>query len=86
MSLFKVLSDARPESVTSLTFQYRMNEDIMALSNRLIYEGRLKCGSEEVAKQGLVIHREQKKDNVAGSMGCGHADENCWIGDLLRDE
>lgn len=54
-SLFKILSDAHPSSVIELTHQYRMCSDIMSLSNELIYDGRLKCGSEEVANKMLKI-------------------------------
>ncbi|KZV80237.1 Dna2-domain-containing protein [Exidia glandulosa HHB12029] len=52
-SLFKRLCEAHPESVADLALQYRMNSDIMSLSNELVYGGRLKCGSEEVAARGL---------------------------------
>ena len=48
VSLFKLLSDTHPQSVVSLEHQYRMAEDIMTLSNTLIYNGRLKCGTEEL--------------------------------------
>ena len=34
--------------------QYRMNEKIQALANNLTYEGRLECGSEEVAKRTII--------------------------------
>lgn len=54
-SLFKILSDNHPSSVIELTYQYRMCSEIMSLSNELIYDGRLKCGSEEVANQRLTI-------------------------------
>lgn len=54
-SVFKLLSDAHPQSVIELTHQYRMCSDIMSLSNELIYNGRLKCGSEKVANQKLII-------------------------------
>lgn len=54
-SLFKILSERHPESVVDLTHQYRMCSDIMLLSNTLIYEGRLKCGSEMVANLSLKI-------------------------------
>lgn len=54
-SLFKILSEAHPSSVIELTHQYRMCSDIMSLSNELIYDGRLKCGSEEVATKMLNI-------------------------------
>ncbi|KAL9081285.1 MAG: hypothetical protein Q9157_000140 [Trypethelium eluteriae] len=55
VSLFKLLSDRRPESVVSLEHQYRMCEDIMLLSNTLIYNGRLKCGNDAVARRSLSI-------------------------------
>lgn len=55
VSLFKLLSDSHPQSVVNLEHQYRMCEDIMSLSNELIYSGRLKCGTPEVAKSSLII-------------------------------
>lgn len=54
-SLFKRLCEAHPQAVASLTHQYRMNSEIMCLSNNLVYEGQLKCGSEEVANRRLEI-------------------------------
>lgn len=48
VSLFKRLADAHPASVVPLTRQYRMNGDIMSIPNLLIYDGRLKCGSQAV--------------------------------------
>ncbi|KAF9898239.1 Tripartite DNA replication factor, partial [Lobosporangium transversale] len=54
-SLFKMLSDRYPEAVTSLTQQYRMNKDVMLLSNTLVYENQLKCATEEVANKVLDI-------------------------------
>lgn len=78
ISLFRFLSNKRPESVTSLTFQYRMNEDIMALSNKLIYEGRLRCGNESVAKKGLKVDMEGVKCKE-------HAATGCWVRDLLDE-
>ena len=35
-----------------------MNQDIMAIPNKLIYSGRLKCGSEEVRNQKLILPRK----------------------------
>lgn len=55
VSLFKLLSDSHPSSVVNLEHQYRMCEDIMTLSNTLIYSGRLKCGTPEVAARSLEI-------------------------------
>jgi DNA replication ATP-dependent helicase Dna2 len=50
-----------------------MNEDIMSLSNKLIYSGRLKCGSEKVRDQELVLPREKRGGK------CG-----CWLDRLLE--
>lgn len=55
VSLFKLLSDAHPESVVNLEHQYRMAEDIQLLSSRLVYSGRLKCGTAAVASRTLHI-------------------------------
>lgn len=54
-SLFQILSDKHPTSVVELTHQYRMCSDIMSLSNELIYNGRLRCGSEVIANQMLKM-------------------------------
>ncbi|ETS78291.1 hypothetical protein PFICI_10353 [Pestalotiopsis fici W106-1] len=55
ISLFKLLSDTHPDSVVNLEHQYRMCEDVMTLSNMLIYNGRLKCGTEELRHRKLDI-------------------------------
>ncbi|KAL2266131.1 hypothetical protein VTJ83DRAFT_5483 [Remersonia thermophila] len=55
VSLFKLLSDTHPQSVVNLEHQYRMAEDIMTLSNVLIYNGRLKCGTEALRTAQLDI-------------------------------
>lgn len=54
-SLFKMLSDNHPSSVVNLEHQYRMCEEIMTLSNTLIYDGRLKCGTAAVANRSIII-------------------------------
>ena len=53
VSLFRQLSEQHPEAVATLGRQYRMCEDIMSLSNALIYNGQLRCGSEAVARRTL---------------------------------
>lgn len=96
ISLFKHLSDMHPTSVVYLEHQYRMCEDVMALSNNLIYNGRLKCGSQEVAESritipdmdGLKIHhfsastlaRSQK------TICAGPIRGQCWIRELLEPD
>ena len=52
-SLFRQLSENHPEAVATLGKQYRMCEDIMSLSNTLIYNGQLRCGNDEVAERSL---------------------------------
>jgi DNA replication ATP-dependent helicase Dna2 len=93
VSLFKLLSDAQPDSVVNLEHQYRMCEDIMLLSNTLIYSGRLKCGTPQVAARSLEIpniqalkqfhtddvHFSQPKQDIC--LGAGHG--RCWLNDLL---
>ncbi|GAB1216875.1 hypothetical protein ATERTT37_006094 [Aspergillus terreus] len=92
VSLFKLLSDSHPESVVNLEHQYRMCEEIMLLSNILIYSGKLKCGTLEVAERslrlpnlpGLRQHHADKFEEIPGQrelcLGLGH---RCWLQDLL---
>ncbi|KAJ3294016.1 Tripartite DNA replication factor [Borealophlyctis nickersoniae] len=89
LSLFKLLSETHPEAVASLEHQYRMNTDIMELSNALIYNYRLRCGTEEIANS--VLHIPQ----LAKGLGRLHSSQTglvsypncngvgCWIRDLL---
>ncbi|KAM7423902.1 hypothetical protein PAMA_000323 [Pampus argenteus] len=53
-SLFKRL-ELHSEAVVQLNVQYRMNRQIMSLSNCLMYEGRLECGSERTASALLTL-------------------------------
>jgi DNA replication ATP-dependent helicase Dna2 len=55
VSLFKRLAEAHPEAVVCLNSQYRMNEEVMFLSNQLIYDNRLVCGSAQVAKGRIFL-------------------------------
>ena len=95
ISLFKMLSDNQPSSVVNLEHQYRMCEDIMTLSNTLIYNGRLKCGTPAVAKRSITIpnieallqHHHNassvlstpKSRRICNSPARGA----CWLRDLL---
>ncbi|BGP10813.1 DNA replication ATP-dependent helicase/nuclease DNA2 [Rhodotorula toruloides] len=58
VSLFKRLSEAHPDAVVNLTHQYRMNGDIMSLSNELVYSGRLKVGDERVGGRKLEVRKD----------------------------
>lgn len=55
----------------------------MKLSNTLIYNNRLRCGSEEVANQKLVLPNDSFVRNLHPLKPC-HAD-GCWI-EKLMDE
>lgn len=56
VSLFKRLSEAHPQAVVYLEYQYRMNQDIMLLSNSLVYNHRLRCATAEVAEVTKYCH------------------------------
>lgn len=72
-SLFQLLNDVYPQSVVELSTQYRMNEEIMTISNHLIYDGRLRCGNDEVAQRRLSI---STIDDI----------EDVWIKKVLNPE
>lgn len=82
VSLFKRLNDAHPEAVANLEHQYRMCKDIMTVSNRLVYDGRLKCGTEEIANQSLQIPHKGVVSAWKKSM-CNTS--NDWLAWVLKE-
>ncbi|UNI18255.1 DNA helicase [Purpureocillium takamizusanense] len=101
VSLFKLLSDAHPQSVVNLEHQYRMCEDIMTLSNTLIYEGRLRCGYDALRRRKLEVprigalshvHYDAASASLPGtprSFCTGPAAAvatRCWLHDLVDGE
>lgn len=95
ISLFKHLSDSHPSAVVNLEHQYRMCAEVMALSNSLIYNGRLKCGTPEVAQRSIHIPnmaalaqlhhnpstiRFSQPTNVC----LGPTSDKCWIRTMLN--
>lgn len=82
VSLFRTLSETHPQAVVDLNEQYRMNEDIMLLSNKLIYGDRLRCGSEEVARRSLKVDRSWLMEEHSQH---GRCKERCWIERLLDE-
>lgn len=83
-SLFKSLSESQPQSVIELTKQYRMCNDIMLLSNTLIYDGRLEIGSAQVGNQKLKIPNISKlQDKLVDKQ---LPDELNWIKTVLNED
>ncbi|KAH7198027.1 DNA replication factor Dna2-domain-containing protein [Fusarium flagelliforme] len=97
ISLFKLLSDTHPDSVVNLEHQYRMCEDIMTLSNTLIYDGKLRCGTEQLKKKKLHVPRMEALMQRHYDASTIHAatprsfctapgPSRCWLYDLLDSE
>lgn len=95
VSLFKLLSDTHPDSVVNLEHQYRMSEDIMTLSNTLIYEGHLKCGTEELRMRKMDVpnmdalcrHHYDAAALVSSQTNSFCTDTGaCWLRDLVDPE
>ncbi|KAI5296083.1 Tripartite DNA replication factor [Ascosphaera acerosa] len=95
VSLFRYLCDRQPQSVVYLEHQYRMCEEVMLLSNHLIYNNHLKCGTPAIAAAQLRIPnlpalgkrhvlRAGTIQSTGGAMGCpGFDSGRCWLRDLL---
>lgn len=80
VSLFRQLSEEQPESVVALGRQYRMCEEIMTLSNELIYHGLLQCGNESVATRELEITNPKGVDGYhSADTSCDGREERCWL-------
>ncbi|XP_061197074.1 DNA replication ATP-dependent helicase/nuclease DNA2-like [Saccostrea echinata] len=61
-----------------LNLQYRMNRDIMYLSNTLVYNGCLKCGNDSVAFNRLKWSKSSLVNEVF--------EEYSWMSEVLSDE
>lgn len=55
LSLFERLCGAYPGFTIALKKQYRMNKQIMALSNQLVYKGKLELASSTIKNRRLVL-------------------------------
>jgi DNA replication ATP-dependent helicase Dna2 len=82
-SLFRMLCQREENklAVVELGCQYRMCEEIMSLSNQLIYSGRLSCGDEQVASRTMQLSHLDGLAAVHGETGvnCGFAKNQCWL-------
>lgn len=87
ISLFRQLSERFPEAVATLGRQYRMCEDIMSLSNELIYSGKLKCGTESVANRRLQLPNPSGLESLhRQQQACHTSTSTCWLSRLTRPE
>jgi DNA replication ATP-dependent helicase Dna2 len=67
--------------VVELTQQYRMNADIMLLSNKLIYDDRLSCGNQKVANQSLIVPNNAFIEPIHTlTSPCR---DQCWMKELM---
>lgn len=82
-SLFQMLAEEHPQSVVELTYQYRMNQDIMLISNALVYQNRLKCGSEQVAGQELIIPQASQ---LSKHLNFGSEKKRLWLHHIFNRE
>ena len=55
VSLFRKLSEDHPDTILSLTSQYRMNESIMSIANHLVYQNQMQTACNEVSTGTLCL-------------------------------
>ena len=73
VSLFERLARAHPAAQAQLGLQYRMNSDVVALSNAITYDGRLRCGSDAVARATLAVPARERVPRPRSGEGVGDA-------------
>ncbi|XP_058242748.1 DNA replication ATP-dependent helicase/nuclease DNA2 isoform X2 [Hemibagrus wyckioides] len=78
-SLFKRL-EHHSQAVVQLNVQYRMNSMIMSLSNALMYEGRLECGSERTASAQIQLPR---RDVLEKGLYACQPQHTAWVHSAL---
>ena len=89
VSLFRQLSGEHGQAVATLGRQYRMCEDIVSLSNALIYDGRLKCGNDTVARRTLQVANMAGLSvfhSTPGACSTPSRGGKCWIANLAAPE
>lgn len=83
-SLFTLLAEAHPEAIAFLEFQYRMNEDIMLISNTLVYDNKLRCANRQVASRSLRLpSRQQGLEKIHADNGGRCRRRPCWIEEVI---
>ena len=89
VSLFRQLSEEHPEAVATLGKQYRMCEDIMSLSNALIYNGQLRCGNDAVAQrtlQSVDLSGLSAFHHITIPCSTPSRGGKCWLSELCKPE
>lgn len=86
VSLFDRLAKAHPQAISSLTAQYRMNEDILCLCNSLFYQGAMVCGSPEVAASRLRLPNPSKIPTPCGSLANRSGQMVNWVLECVRPD
>lgn len=82
VSLFRVLSERYASATVELELQYRMNDDIVAVANALVYNGALRCGNERVASARLHLPTPDARPRPS----VNHWRLDDWLERLLRTE
>jgi len=84
VSLFEKLAVEHKQSISYLTTQYRMNENIMKFSNYVMYNNRMKCGTEEVKTGKLPLSLHKIKSNITWIPNVLNPAKNVIFLDLSR--
>lgn len=93
-SLFVKLKEKHPLTCDKLTIQYRMNSDIMSLSNTCVYNNEMKCGDRNLCTKGkiniipknLLSVFSKENDSISKidkEANIKFLDNNIWIMDVL---
>ena len=55
-NIFSILESKNPNGCINLEVQYRMNEDVLKISNECVYNNQMKCASDELKKSRLDLN------------------------------
>ncbi|XP_006825430.1 DNA replication ATP-dependent helicase/nuclease DNA2-like [Saccoglossus kowalevskii] len=80
-SLFQRLS-IHENCKTELCLQYRMNEEIMSISNKLVYDGKLQCGNDTIADGKLVLPDKAVFVQMLENRGWSHS----WLAEIIATQ
>ena len=78
-SLMKKLAESDPDSVARLTLQYRMNNEIVDICNKIMYKGVLRCATKHLETDKLLLSNfpvavpSQKRKSLSSYGQCSAA-------------